>query len=495
MNSVQHPEALLENAAGSSHEAGAAHRSLGRPSNWGLVVVVAVAAVAMRLAASRGDLVMDEIFSLMIAAKAESAGQIFVTHVDNNHILNTLALYALGPLAPFWAYRLPAVLAGSLALCFAFRLALRRGTVPAFCVLILLSFSHVLILFGTEARGYGYVACCTLAAWSALEGYLVRPRWQYACAFGVASSLGFLSHLTFLFAWLAFGVFSTMKVKWRYGTWQRLVVLNALPAMTCIGLSIAYVQGISIAGGNQSSIFDALRATLSLMAGGPERGNAANVAAIVMAALMAISLGAEFRLDRARGALYLTAIIVAPVAVLAVTGPTFLYPRYFLVPMIFGYVAVGFSLARWFLAGQVGRSLTAVLLAAFVALNLAPVVRLIREGRGQFSTTVRWMTDHAGAPVATVASDHDFRNALLVIFYANRNSLLVPPNGTRLEYVKETEVRQQGTDWYLRHRFDGETAPDDSFSDSFGNRYNVVKVFPAGSISGWTWWLYQRQRP
>ena len=124
------------------------------------LIALAVTAVALRLASTRGDLVLDEVWSLRIAVNADSPWQIVVMPVDNNHILNTLVLYALGHDAPFWAYRLPAALASSLALWFAYRLVRRQGIVATSCVLILLGLSQMLILFGTEARGYGYLACC-----------------------------------------------------------------------------------------------------------------------------------------------------------------------------------------------------------------------------------------------------------------------------------------------------------------------------------------------
>ena len=494
MGISEHPAIRVENVGGPSQPGGQAHR----PSRfWRAtvpLVVLAVTAVGLRLAAARGDLVLDEIWSWLIASQAESAWQIFVMPVDNNHILNTLVLYALGPKAPLWAYRLPAVLAGSLALWFAYRLARRQGRVAPISILTLLGFSHVLILFGTEARGYGYVACCTLAAWWAIEKYLDRPQLRYARAFGLASSLGFLSHLTFMFAYLALGVYSAMKMRLRRGGWRRLVVLNRLPVLTCILLLFTYVLGMAIGGGTQSPLFDTLLATLSLMAGGPERGVAAYVAAFVMAALLAISLAAECRLDRARGVMYLTAIFVWPAVVLAVTGHAFVYPRYFLVPMIFGYVAVGSLFARWFQAGRFGRSAVSLLLVGYVACNLVPVVSLIGQGRGQYSTAVRWMAEHTAGPAVTVASDHDFRNWLVAGFYADRDSQAYSESGKTLVYVNQTEYPGQGTEWFLRHSFSGESAPPDSLTDPFGNKYELVQVFPSGSISGWTWWLYRHTR-
>ena len=363
----------------------------------------------------------------------------------------------------------------------------------AFIVLILLGFSHMQILIGTEARGYAYLACCTLAAWWTMEEFLDRPRLRFAGAFGLAASLGFLSHLTFMFGYMALGIYSAIKLRSRRDGWRRLVVLHSLPVLTCIVLLFTYVLGMAIGGGTQSPMFDTLLATLSLMAGGPERGDAASVAAFAMAALLATSLAAEFRLDRARGVMFLTAIIVAPAAVLAVTGHAFVYPRYFLVPMIFGYVAVGSLLARWFHGGRIGRTVVSLLLVGYVACNLSPVVRLIGLGRAQYSPAVRWMAEHTSGPAVTVASDHDFRNLYVAYFYAERDARAYHDSGKQLVYVTKEQYSPQGTEWFLLHSFSGDPPPPDSFPDPYANKYELEQVFPAGSISGWTWWLYRHR--
>lgn len=482
---VEHAAAAAQPGGGTPH----------RSRAWGQtlpLVALGVAAVALRLAAAQGDLVFDEIWSLRIAELSDSAGQIFFMPVDNNHILNTLVLYALGPRAPFWAYRVPAVVAGSLAVWFAFRLARRQGTWAAFSAVVLLGFSHPLILFGSEARGYGYLACFTLAAWWSLEKYLERLRLRYVIKFGIASSLGFLSHLTFMFGYLAVGVYSVMKLRSRRDCWRRLVVLHRIPALTCFFLYLAYIRGMAIGGGTVVPLFDTLLATLSLMAGGPERGEAAYVAAFTMAALLAVSLATEFQRDRARGVLFLTAIVLAPGIVLTATGHVFIYPRYFLVSMIFGYVAIGSLFGRWLQTGGLGRTTASLLLAAYVACNLAPVARLIGQGRARYTPAVRWMAEQTAGPNVTIASDHDIRNGWLVEFYAKRESQSLSRSAKQFVYVTSTEYGQQGTEWFLRHTFSGDPELPNSLTDPFGNKYELLQVFPADSISGWTWWVYRR---
>src|SRR4029077_2250689 len=99
--------------------------------------------------------------------------------------------------------------------------------------------------------------------------------------------------------------------------------------------------------------------------------------------------------DRARGVMYVTAAFLAPAAVILISRYQYVYPRHFIVPMIFCYVAVGNQLARWLASGRPLRILAAGLLCAFGAWNLVPVARLIVSGRAQYSAAVRWMAEQS----------------------------------------------------------------------------------------------------
>src|SRR6476620_3483199 len=91
-------------------------RSSQLPTNIGTVaVVIAIAlAVVLRFWASLDNFWLDEIWSWMMVRQLKSPLEVFTRlHHDNNHYLNTLVLYAFGPDAPLYLYRLPAVLAGT----------------------------------------------------------------------------------------------------------------------------------------------------------------------------------------------------------------------------------------------------------------------------------------------------------------------------------------------------------------------------------------------
>src|SRR5262245_23602353 len=102
---------------------------------WIALAILAVAAVGLRLAAMRGDLMLDEIWTLLILAVLESGWEIFSFNHDNNHILNSLAMYCLGPAMPPIVYRLPATVAGCAALWFGWLIGRRNGPTSGATVL------------------------------------------------------------------------------------------------------------------------------------------------------------------------------------------------------------------------------------------------------------------------------------------------------------------------------------------------------------------------
>jgi hypothetical protein len=458
-----------------------------------LIALLVLVAAALRLAAAQGDLVMDEIWSMLLGAETGSAWQIVALNHDNNHILNTLVMFWLGVDAPPLAHRLPAVLAGCLGLVLTARVAARNQAGGGLAVLVLVGFSHLAILYSSEARGYAYLMAATPAAWWALESYIERPRLSTACAFVGAVVLGFLAHLTFLFAYAGFFVYSAIHLLRRRNGFARLVTLHLIPLLTATLLYFLYVQGMRIGGGELAALVSTVIASLSLMGGGPQFGAAAYFTAAVTASLVAVAVAGEFRLNRPRGILYVTAIVGAPALILALRSHDFLYPRYFLVPMMFAYVAVGCQLARWFQASHAGRIGVVALLLAYLGCNLVPVVRLIELGRGQYTAAVRWLAEHTEGPIVEVGGDHDFRNPLVAQYHAALAPDRYAARGKRLVYLKVAQVPPAGTEWLMRHTFDGDSPLPVQLSDRFGVRYDLQEVFPAGSISGWTWWIYRRR--
>ncbi len=94
--------------------------------------VILVGAAVLRVLASGGDLWLDEIWSLTLAASVEQPLDILTEiHHDNNHPLNTLCLYLLGERENWVVYRVPALVAGVATVAVAGLIAMRRGGLAA----------------------------------------------------------------------------------------------------------------------------------------------------------------------------------------------------------------------------------------------------------------------------------------------------------------------------------------------------------------------------
>jgi uncharacterized membrane protein len=161
----QHPGAVM------SHAHAARRRRL---IILGACAVVVIAGVLQVLAA-RGDLWFDEIWSLRLAEKVDSAVEIVTILIrDNNHILNTLWMYTVGDPSWLMIYRLPAVSAGVGAVVLSGLIARRWGTTAAVLGLVLTGLSYPLVHYSSEARGYAPAVFFGFAALLSLDRFLMR---------------------------------------------------------------------------------------------------------------------------------------------------------------------------------------------------------------------------------------------------------------------------------------------------------------------------------
>lgn len=456
---------------------------------------IALVAGAVRLAAAWGDLWFDELWSLIFARMARSRW-IYVLGLrhDNNHPFNTLVMAWWGPDVSGICYRLPAVAASLASMGLAAKIALRDGGPSAAVVAsILFGGSYLMILYGSEARGYAYLIFFALWAWESLRQLDESRRWRDAAFFALSCCLGFLSHLTFAYAYAGFLAWTAGKARrWPF---RLVLAAHALPLLTATYLYLFFVGGwliprMAIGGGPPTTLFSAILSTVSLTAGGAPAGDGALLAGLAVILLIAIGLLQTWRKDPALATNYATIIALAPAAVLGTGGAEFLYPRYFLVPVAFGLLVIAPVIAGWRRFAIPGRVAQAAVLAAYLSLNGWWTIRLLDHGRGDYSRALTWMADQSPDKIATVSSDFDFRNQTLYDYFSHRLGL----DGVRLTYVDQRHITANGTDWLIRHNFEGDPPIPEFVNDGFGNTYRLERVFRHQSLSGWNWWAYRRVR-
>jgi hypothetical protein len=470
-----------------------------------LAAAIVLAGAVVRVAASRGCLWLDEIWTLTrINESVSSAWDIFAgLHDSNNHHLNTLALYLLGKQQPWFVYRLPAVVAGIATILVAGHIGLRRGRLEALLAMLLTAGSYLLIYYSSEARGYGLVVFFNVLAFDLMEGFFDRPSPWVVAGFWGAAILGLLSQVLL---WILFYVplvaWSAVRALNRKHSWAQrardLALWHALPIAAFVILDLVDLRKMALGEGPPYRLADVLLGAASLSVGGAEIGPGV----IPCAAIMLVVLACGFWLLWKRRAdvliFYAGAIVVAPVgmavlkSVVLLTSPDVLFIRYFVGAFAFFLVVAAFWLADLFRRGGRARIVAGVAITAFILGNVWQTAALLRYGRGDYPNALRYMAERTILPVVRVGSDHDFRNGLLIDFYARS----VPDRKFRYyspENVSPKAWADRGPQWYILHRWEEKPPPDGI--QVRGALFIQRKRFRHAGASGWDWYVYQRIGP
>ncbi|MBI3829601.1 MAG: hypothetical protein HY291_08795 [Planctomycetes bacterium] len=471
----------------------AADAEAGRPGArfYAAAALLLLAALALRALAARRDFWCDELWSLAAALHAKSCGELFANHSDNNHLLNSLWMYALGDHTEWFAYRVPAILGGALSVAMAGLLGLRRSRAEAVFSMLLMGGAYFTIHYASEARGYGLLmGFCLLAYW-ALEKYLATGRWAHAAVFVAACVLGVLAHLTFLYAYLGLLAWSAYRVLLKKEcpavTPGRLALAQGVPLVFFAIFYVTWARHLEIAGGDPAGGFEVIEQAFSMALGGPAQGTWLHAAALAAFGLLVAGFAYTLPGDRAGGVLFATVIFLAPGLFYVLKPPPYLTPRYFLVGMLFALLLWARLLAGAWSLGGIPRAFALLLAVCFLGLNGTRAARTIAQGRGGYEGALAAMYARSAGPEITVGSDFDARNANLVAFYARRL-----PDAKRFRYVTEDILREQGADWFLIHQLDDPDVPPEEIHDLRGNAYRYLGKFGYADLSGWPWFVYKR---
>ena len=453
-----------------------------------------VAVIAVRVAATSGDLALDEIWSLWFVKNVlRNAIQVIALRHDNNHILNTLMMYGLGPDLPGICYRVLPAIASVASVYLAVRITVRRTSDLAPAITwILVGASYPLILYGTEARGYSFAIFLAFLSWLFLLRTEANGRWIDAFGFAISASLGFLAHLTFLYCYGGYCVWTFLKVL-KKRSWI-LCLAHLLPAATAMFLYLFFIRGMAIGGGPESNVVTEVTSTMSIATGGPLGGAGSLAAAGVLLAVLGTCFYQVGRVDRATAFCYLSIIVLVPAFVLAVTlglltnSRVEICPRYFLIPIAFALLLICEAIPRWWNSGKFGRTCQVGFICIYVTGNCWWTAGLLNHGRGDYSNALQWMAKNGTDSQMTLSTDHDFRNRMLFEYYTER----LWPGGSPLKYVDRTSRSMGGTDWVILHNFNDQPANPNPITDASGNQYELKGTWLHHSLTGWNWWVYRK---
>jgi hypothetical protein len=457
-----------------------------------LAILILIATV-LRIPGLFTDFWGDEIWSWSIAGQLHSVTDVLLSapaHIDNNHPLNTLWLYLIGQDRPVWLYRLPALLAGAGSVVLAARVMSRRGQAEATIAAILFGFSFPLVFYSSEARGYSFAVFFSVLSFDFLRTSLLDQTQGKRSAeflFGLATILGFLSHLTFLHIYVASVVWSMVRVRKLEPNTRlralRLARLHAIPLVFLLLLYRFFIQGMIVGGAPPNSPAAVFLQSLSMVGGGVDAGPLALLAAIVVGAIFIAGLLYLAPEKSGQWIYFLVAVVVSPA--MACTRdlyfserPQPLMLRYFLVCMAMLLLAIVPFLAHLYRQRGFSRLAIVGALLLFAIGNFRSETLFLANGRGHYSDALRHIVATSDERVLTLSSDNPLRTQMLVGFYAPR----LAPN-------RKISVSAEPSKWLILNRADDVALPA---RDYLNSRYLLESSYPYRGLSGWTWEIYLR---
>jgi len=321
--------------------------NLSLPAAYALLAILGVA-VWVRILSAHGGLWVDEAWSAVLVARADTPWAVFTSiNHDNNHHLNSLWMQAVGYAAPPLALRALSIVTGAATVLVVAAIGARRSAAHALVGAALFALSPILVNYGSEARGYAPMLLCAVGA------ILVAARWLNAPGpaprhapglLALLTILGLLSQLTMLFFVVAIAgwVALTLRQRVATGTAAAMTARLMLPSVVAVMLVFTLVFGAAAAspGGMQvgdfvpfsfASLVNALQVMLATTFGASSLARW-SIAMLALATLVVTGIAVAQR--RPMAWLAMLAIAGLPIALATLHVANTGMPRYFLLSSV-----------------------------------------------------------------------------------------------------------------------------------------------------------------
>lgn len=442
---------------------------------------------AWRIAACSAEFWFDEVLSWELSRQAGSLEGVFSLRHDNNHHLNT-AWLTIWPPGKAWSwYRLHSLGAGLLTILLAWMVARAWGEVQAVFAAFLFAENYWLVVASVEARGYALAVLFALLAFQGLRRYLDQRSGLGLGTFWGATIFGFLSHLSFVHAYLGFLVWSLRRfARQRQRPGEELrqwLICHAGILFFFAPFYLFCIRGMHVEGGPPGPLLPVVGRLLALGLGGPDQPWWTLGAALLF---LGVTILALIQLARTSGDVwvcFLVIVVLSPTLFL-LRRPPFLFERYFLISFVFFLLLLGFFLGFLWNAGGLLRALSLGLLLLYLLGQAVHLTQFVRTGRGCFAEALAWILQQDASPTVHLMGDDDFRVEKMLSFHADYF-----PN-RRLVYVSNQQPGK--VDWVLVHRLDAQHPPAEEIRDLADHRYRLVRAYPSPGREAWGWFVYRR---
>lgn len=462
--------------------------------------ILLLLAGVLRLAASRGDLWLDEIWSVALTSAATSPLQIFtMIPSSNNHHLYSVWLWLWRECDASWILRLPSVLAGIGTVWLLGSIARRftsdeaHGKRTAIIVMFAAAISHLLTFYGSEARGYSLAIFFWLLALSAAQRGAMRLLEGRAILFWFGVVAAMLSQLTAFYPLAGIGFWSLVRLcRQNTSMRDRLAAAGWWYGVPIALLALFYFQclrNFQIEGAPPWITAEVYQHLLNFHFGLPREGPLRiGVRVLIDATLPGLWALRERGSDR--WVLYAAGILAAPIALTTFWTQPVLFERYFLGSVVLWLLLAAEGVAMLWTKGIAGRVLAAVLLIAFTGGQLRCLTPFLKHGRGEYRDALALAAKTTPGDKVTITASHP-QNALVVMFHAERGAGL-----SRVKYIRGPEIPPRGPQWKIfSTNSDDEVFPQEILDPAY-NEYRLMGVYRCGSagLAGAHWGMYLNKK-
>jgi hypothetical protein len=445
------------------------------------------------VAAARGDLWLDEVWSLGFALDSASVSDLFCRFKhDNNHVLNTLYLYLVRHADDFMVFRTLSVLSGIASLWLLTWIAGReRRKTEAMLVLIMAGSSYPLLLYFSEARGYAPAILMSLAAYIAINRFHDSLSRSAMFTFWLASFAGIMAHATFIMITIGL-IFNDLFAKRANGNRpaksRLFAILPHLPVIAFFAWWYNfYLIDMDIGGGPVFSVSLVLGQVSTYLLGLPDTDSGYMMSSIMFLLLLAAGIRRLY-LNSQNWLLFAGITVVAPLAMLIISRPPFLYFRYFLLLFPFFYLMLAYLVADSWRRRPELRFLLVLVTAGMLIGHWQRNFLLITHGRGNYSAAISHIISNCHEFPVYVGSDHDFRNPTLIEYYSSRNKA----HGA-LQYVMARDWPQTPPEYFIGHSRTPAANPVPLHILAGVGEFELEAYWPSAPVSGFSWYVYRRK--